>query len=79
MPIIAEADGSITYQVPLTLADVTLNGVSVLDKKPIEMRVWPDGHGYVCLLVNPETGEEKKWVDNQTRNYTRYGKIEVTL
>jgi hypothetical protein len=79
MPIIAEADGSITYQVPLTLTEVTVDGVSILDKQPVEMRVWPGGWGYVCTLVNLETGESKRLVDGQTRNYTRWGKVEVTL
>jgi len=74
-------DGSVLYRYPDDLAEVTLDGVSVLDLLIEEICVHPDGWGYV--LVQKELGKAsspvKAWVDGQTRNHQFWGRVEVTL
>jgi hypothetical protein len=72
-----QADGSTYYKVPHTLTDLTIFGHSVLDKGPVEWRIWPDGWGYVATLVNPYSGASKLQVDGMQRVYTTWGPIEV--
>lgn len=76
-----QLDGSTIYRFPDSLTDVKLHGTSVIDLGVEEVRVWPDGWGYV--LVSKRFGEAampaKKWLDGSTRNYTYYGQIEITL
>jgi len=74
-------DGSVLYRYPDDIADVTLDGVSVLNLLVEEICVHPDGYGYV--LVQKELGQSgkpvKEWVDGQTRNHQLWGRVEVTL
>ena len=70
-------NGSVLYQYPDAPTEVTLNGVSVLDLNPEEIKVWPDGWGYV--LTQKELGKAgvavKEWLDGQTRNHQYWGQI----
>ena len=74
-------DGSVLYRYPDDLAEVTLDGVSVLDLLIEEICVHPDGWGYV--LCQKELGKAskpvKEWVDGQVRNHQFWGRVEVTL
>ena len=74
-------DGSVLYRYPDAPAEVTLDGVSVLDLLIEEILVGPDGWGYI--LCKHELGKAslpvKAWVDGQTRNHQFWGRVEVTL
>ena len=69
-----------TYTAPLGVTDVTLDGVSVLALEPVEIKVWPDGWGFISFVCDPLTGQERQSkVDGQHRTWARYGRIVVTL
>ena len=72
-------DNALLYKYPDQLAEVKLNGVSVKALQLVEVKVWPDGWGYIqCKrdFNNPER-PPKKWIDGQYRDYLYRGMIEV--
>lgn len=70
-------DGSVSYEYPDQFTDILLNGVSVIPLGVIEMRIWPDGHGYICSEKLNPTDAVKVWVDGQTKNFTQYGDVQI--
>jgi len=82
-PVTKELDGSMHYKPPFFVADVLLGNVSVLENEPIEIQVWPDGWGFVCvqkqILPAGGAGPGKFQVDGQKRNYTYWGNVYVIV
>jgi len=80
-PVTKELDGSLHYLPPFFVADALYNGVSVLENEPVEIQVWKDGWGFVCvqkqILPAGGAGAGKTQVDGQKRNFTYWGRIQV--
>ena len=81
MPV-TRTDGTVVYRYPDPVADVKLNGVSVINLEVLEVWLNPQ-NGEGLILSRKKLGEsskpKKRWVDGQWRNYITRGKIEVTL
>ena len=75
--IVDPIDGSTLWKDRWVLADVYLNGLSVMALRPIEVFMRRDGWGYVCTQVQLATGVSKKQIDGQQRNYTAWGWVSV--
>ena len=75
-----QLDGSIHVLPRTRIAALTFNGVSIIANEPIEVQVWPDGWGFVCVQKQlPGVGAGKVQVDGQDRNYTYWGRVVLTL
>lgn len=72
------ADHSLLYKYPDTFSDILLDGNSVVVLGIEEVRIWPNGYGYVLTRVpTDQSAVEKVLLDGQTRNYTQYGMVQV--
>jgi hypothetical protein len=74
-------DGAVSYEGRDELADIKLNGVSVLNLVPQLVKVWPNGRGFVLVTKNWGMAAKpvKRLIDGQYKNFTLYGAIEITL
>jgi hypothetical protein len=72
------ADGSIIYNGDDGYTDVKVNGVSYKNYMPIEIKVHPNGYGYVLLKEDPKTGKTNQYIDGQYENYYINGVVEYT-
>ena len=62
--------------------DILLNGVSVINQRLLEIRLWPvidqySGYGWVLSRIIEDGGSTYTMVDGIERNYTRKGYIEI--
>ena len=71
--------GALAYADPPEATDVLFNGASVMGLWPIEVKVWPDGWGYINTLIELVDGATKVQIDGQHRTYMAYGWITVLL
>lgn len=82
-PIVHELGGAVHMLPPAAFTDVTLDGRSIIANEPIEVEVWPDGWGFVCVQkqINPDhtVGAGKVQIDGQKRNYTYWGRVVLTV
>jgi hypothetical protein len=79
-------NGDISYKWPDVFGDVLINGVSVIDRNPIEVRHNKKGWGHVLVAYPEGETEENLWnegiyigggVAGQPQNFTLKGQIIV--
>jgi hypothetical protein len=62
---------------PKHIKDILYYGVSALAWGIYEVKVWPDGWGYILAQKTSDTDEIETFVDEQTLLHTLWGEIQI--